>query len=410
MSKHKISKLTILTIAIIAILSAVRIYSATTIPEFNYDENRRAETVQEFLDHGSSHRDTFGIGVVPIFVRTDAGFSSLPFLAPATVWGFFFGTSVTSLRVLIAIIVTLALILLAHAISLWYKSSRKVFLLASVIALTLPWLFLQGILFWDTSLAPVAFIIAFYAFTKLKFSTKPKLCHQLLLSLSLIAAVYLYLPSAIPAFILFLVAFAYLWRKEILSLKQLAIIFIVSAVAILPFIIFFLTFPDGNTRTQELSIFYDVGIAEGVRRFFMNVARLTSPLFLFATGDGSRAHSIGMMGMLGPFAIIPIIGAIYYHHALTKNEKLLFAIAIFGIAFGIITSALTHPDAQPHSLRANAAAPFFIILMALGTQKLLAKHPKLTIPIYVALAVSAIAYYIAFFYVYLDTGRHWFTS
>jgi hypothetical protein len=402
-------RFTVLTVAVIVLLSAVRIFAATVLPEFNYDEARRAEAAQDLADGGDFDWDAFKIGPIPIFVRTDAGFSSLPFLAPATVWAFFFGNSPQSLRVLIAIITTLSLILLAHAIALWYKKSPKVFLLAAIIGLTLPWTFLQGFIFWDTSLAPVCFILAFYAFTRLKFGASPKLRHQLLLPLSLITAVYLYLPSAVPAFVLYLAAIAYLKKNNIINIKQLLINFAVAFVAILPFVVFFLTFPDGNTRTQELNIFYQVDAFTGIRRLFKNIALLISPTFLFITGDPSRSHSIGMMGMLGPLAIAPLVWTIYYNKMLVKKEKLLFAISILGVAVATFASALTHPDAQPHSLRANAAVPFYIALIVLGTQKFLQQHPKATIPVYVLLGISIVAYYVSFFLVYLETGRAAFT-
>ncbi|MCL2001930.1 hypothetical protein FWG76_00805 [Candidatus Saccharibacteria bacterium] len=406
------SRTTKLAVVLIVLLSAMRILAATRLPEYNYDENRRASAVQSFLSTGDFEWDVFRIGMLPVFARTDAGFSSLPFLAPSIAWAAVFGSSPQSLRVLIMIITTLALILLAHAISLWYdkKSQDKVFLLSSIIALTLPWTFLQGFIFWDTSLAPVCLIVAFYAFTKIKLSETAKLWHQLLLPLALVTAVYLYLPSAVPAFVLYLAAIGYLYKSKLFSLKRVVVNFVAAGLAILPFVIFFFTFPDGNTRTGELSVFYQVSVWTGLANLFKSIALLVGPLFLFVVGDGSRAHSIGMMGMLGALAFIPLIWTIYYKKILSQKEKLLFWIAVLGVAAATLASALTDANSQPHSLRANAAAPFYIILLVLGTQKFLQKHPKATIPVYIVIALSVIAYLTAFFFLYLPVGREWFTN
>ena len=398
-------------VGVMILLVGVRIFSATTIPAFYGDEQKRANTVADVLDGGEFQRKAFNFGGITYFVRTDAGFSSLPFLAPATAWAFFFGTSVVSLRIFVAIVITLALILLAHTIALWYKRSRKVFLLALVVGLTLPWLFLQGVLFWDTSFAPVAFIVAFYAFTKLKFAKdKPKVIHQILLPLSLISAVYLYLPASIPAGVLYFGAIIYLKRKKIMQWKHVIVNLAMSILMILPFVVFFLTFPNANTRSGQINVFYETDIFTGLGLFLENVWKLVNPAFLFITGDGNRRHAIGMFGMLGIGAILPVVWAIYYRVKgyFTKNEKLLFVISLMAIGLATFTSALTDPNSQPHSLRANAGAPFYVILIVLGAQKFIEKHPKAVVPVYVMLGLGAIAYLVAFFWVYPQMDVEWF--
>jgi hypothetical protein len=389
-------------VAVIIALSIVRIFATTVIPKFNYDESRRADTIRDVLDGSDSKKATFNFLGVPFFVRTDAGFSSLPFLAPATIWAFFFGTSSISFRIFIAVIVTSSLILLSYTISIWYKHSRKIFLLAACIALSLPWLFLQGILFWDTSLAPVCFIVAFYAFTKIKFAKKPQIIHQLLLPLSLIISVYLYLPSAIPAVILYFATHTYLKRQNLIKPTQLIANLIISCIAVLPFIIFFISFPDANTRTGELSIFYQTDIFTAIRYFIQNLILLINPIFLFVKGDSNLTHSIGCFGMLGTFSIAPIAWSVYYRikNLFTPHEKLLFVISLLGIASATISSALTHPAAQPHSLRANSAAPFYVLLITLGVKKFIERHPEAKVPVFLMLAIYAIAYFVAFFFIY----------
>lgn len=389
----------------------VRMASAAVIPKFNYDERRRAEAVADVLDGGDFRKSAFDMGGITYFVRTDAGFSSLPFLAPATVWAFFFGTSVVSLRIFVAVVLTLAIILLAHTIAMWYKKSRKVFLLAAVVGLTLPWLFLQGVLFWDTSFAPVAFIVGFYAFSKLKFAKKkPRVLYQILLPLSLISGAYLYLPATVPAAILYFAAIIYLKRKDILKWKHVIWNIAMSCLMILPFVVFFLTFPDANTRSGQLNVFYGVDVLTGVVRLLQNIWSLISPVFLFVTGDSNRQHSIGYFGMLGLGAILPVIWAIYYKVKgyFTKNEGLLFLVAVLGVGAATLSSALTHPDAQPHSLRANGAAPFYIVLIVMGAQKFIERHPKAVVPVYIMLGVAAVLYFVAFFWWYPQMGAEWF--
>jgi hypothetical protein len=41
-------------------------------------------------------------------------------------------------------------------------------------------------------------------------------------------------------------------------------------------------------------------------------------------------------------------------------------------------------------------------LIILGTQIFLSKHPKATIPVYIALGISAALYFLAFFFYYLN--------
>lgn len=393
---------TVFAICLISLLCLVRIFSALQISAFNYDEHRRADTVREFITTGQTEKNSFKIAGIPIFVHTDAGFSSLPFLAPATVWATFFGTSPASLRIFIAILMTSGLLLLAHTISIWYGRSRKVFFISAGIGLSLPWLFLQGIFFWDTSLAPICFIIAFYAFTKIFHAKKhPKTLHKVLLPLSLITAVYLYLPSAIPAVILYFASLIFLAKKHIYKPKDVVINLVISALLSLPFVIFFLTFPGSNTRTGDLSVFSQTGFFSGIGRFLGNFLGLISPIFLFVTGDRNLHHSIGAFGMLGTAAVFPVVLSVYYRikNIFTKNEKFLFTVSIIAIVAATVSSALTY-EGQPHSLRSNVAAPFYVLLIVLGINKFITLHPKAKIPVFVIFLAATIAYLVVFFCLY----------
>ncbi len=259
--------------ALILALIALRLFSATQLPTFYIDEAARAGLVKAIttpeipLDPTQQN---------PLFVRTDAEFSTLPFFGPATIWATFFGTSEISLRIFISITSILGILLLAKTISYYFKKSPKTtYYIAAVIGLTLPWPYLQGLLFWDTTLAPLAIIISLWAFSYLfTKQTKPdiswqirknaktltagtfhlaKHLAQILLPTGLILATYLYKPTAFLAILLYIYFLVKLFRSQTYQLKHLILTILGSILLALPLAIFILTNPTATDRTTELS-------------------------------------------------------------------------------------------------------------------------------------------------------------
>lgn len=113
-----------------------------------------------------------------------------------------------------------------------------------------------------------------------------------------------------------------------------------------------------------------------------NFIAMLNPIFLFITGDANLRHATGQQGMLGLATLPPLLTLLYigicrllaYRDtrdlAITPTISLL-SLACVGIILSILGSALT-AEGQPHSLRATAAWPFFVILITIGWIKLLA--------------------------------------
>jgi hypothetical protein len=305
-----------------------------------------------------------------------------------------------------------ACVLLGKAISFYFHKSRLVWLSATALALMLPWNFLQGMLFWDATFAPAYIIIGFFAFSyiynsldKLNLKQPQHLIAFIAWPLGLVLAATTYKPAAFLAvgcYVWFLVSLA---RRKIYSLKHTGATLLMSSIFASPAVVSILAWPTTMSRSREISVFALNNLPSQIGVTASNFQKLLSPDFLFTRGDLNPRHSTGVSGMIGFGAIIPIISTLIFaiKRTLSKNEIFLAAFSLFGLFLSFLGSALT-VESPPHSLRANCAWIFFVILIFLGLYKLYQQRQRKLVKIILAMALAVLvlsfAYYLRHFFIY----------
>lgn len=387
-------------LAIIIVLLAVAHIAILPFspPGFFLDESAGAAHVVSMIQQGANaHGETW-----PLFSASLGGGYTTPiYLYPLVGWAAIFGTSELALRAfsLFATLMTATLIMCTA--SLW--QGRRTGLIAGVVTLSLPWAWIQGSIAWDPALVPLFVALPLLALSiLLRSPPKSRVLKAALLvalPLSLIALAYLYPPARITAPLLFIAAYGILLFRKAISYRTVIATCILSLLASLPLAAFMLQ-PESLERSRALSIFHDQTIIDGLILFVINCLQLLNPIFLFITGDPNLRHATGIQGMLG-IATIPAIAMIAYatytffkkkqsvHVRIKKPTLQLLLICLFGITASIVGSALTN-EGQPHSLRATAAWPFMVIIIAVGWQRLFALNGKIVIKS-LAIAIFALA-------------------
>ena len=349
----------------------------------------------------ANHTNTAGQSW-PLFSQSlGGGFTTPVYLYPLSAWALIFGSSDISLRAFSQFVTVIAILFVALGMRLWL--GRRSGLIALVVGLALPWNWLQGSIAWDPVMTPLMASIAFFGFSLLMTRTthKPRLIGMFLLPTSLVLMAYSYPPYWVSAPILYLAAYLTLYFKKHISIKSIILSCIAAAVLAIPLLLFILQ-PGTLDRTSNIGVFSNTTIFGGIGLFIKNILLLINPIFLFIYGDSNNRHSVGIQGMLGIAALIPIIVLAwsvikkYFQNKSTlfeKNELTLLAIGICGFIISLIGSALTN-EGQPHSLRSCGAWPFAIILITIGwnlilrQQKLWLKRTALTLFIIATLAYA----------------------
>lgn len=362
------SKIELGLIAAIVLLVIARVAALPfSPPGFYLDEAAGAAHIASMVHHGTN---AFGQSWPLFSSALGGGYTTPIYLYPATIWAMLFGLSEISLRYFSEVCTLLAVLFMALSMRLWI--GMRVGLIVACTGLALPWGWLQGSLAWDPALVPLVVSIAFAAFSQLLFtkSRYTKIAMLMLLPVALIALAYLYPPARVTAPLLFIASYSVLYAKHIIDVRQIFVTIITSAVLALP-LLQFMSGPESLNRSQSLIVFHDESVVSGLLQMISNFGQMLSPWFLFIDGDHNLRHSTGFQGMLGMAAIPAIIGLILLiikSKSFKKlNHKLLLSIVVFGIFASLLGSALTN-EGQPHSLRAVAAWPFIIVLLAIGWQ------------------------------------------
>jgi hypothetical protein len=376
-AKTNLNRRKIMAILIIVLLGliAARVVAAVLMNSFYIDESARAGLVEAILRPDLKiETEHFNY----LFVKTDADISTFGFFIPATVWAFFFSNSIISLRIFMCLTTVAACFLLGKAISYYFNKSRLVWLSATALSLILPWNFLQGMLFWDATFAPVYIIIGFLAFSfllntlsKINLKKPSHLIAFIAWPLCLVLTATTYKPAA------FLAVGCYIWflvcliRRKIYRLRHSIITLLISSIFASPAIISILAWPTTTERSKEISVAALSDFATQIKVIFSNFQKLFSVDFLFNNGDFNRRHSTGAAGMIGLGAVIPMVSTLIFtiRKKLSKNETFLAIFSLFGLFLSFLGSSLT-VESPPHSLRANCAWIFFVILIFLGLYKL----------------------------------------
>lgn len=366
-------------------------------PGFYVDEAASGAHAIALLHHGTdAHGQPW-----PFFTASLGGGYTTPiYLYPLAAWAAVFGPSEYALRAFSMFSTVLACLVLGLAMRRISGSATAGFG-AIAAGLALPWGWLQGSLAWDPAMVPLFVALSLWTFSVLLTTTHrhQRLIAAAILPLSLIALAYVYPPCRVTAPLLVIAYYALLFWRQKISLRHLLVVAAASAVLVIPLALFMFQ-PDALARSQALSVFHGHSLITGLISLVGNFLSLINPLFLFVTGDTNLRHSTSVQGMLGLAAIIPL-GALlwmavkrYPGRALLHQPNpitLLGLVALFGIAASFLGSALT-AEGQPHSLRATAAWPFFVILITLGW-RVLAQAPERIGRTAIIIAVSATLLY-----------------
>ncbi|OGL22259.1 hypothetical protein A2707_02930 [Candidatus Saccharibacteria bacterium RIFCSPHIGHO2_01_FULL_45_15] len=391
----------LLIVGIVLLVIARLISVVTSPPGFFLDEAAGAAHAISLLHTGANAHDV----ALPLYSESLGGGYTTPiYLYPLVSWIAVFGTSELAIRYFSVICGLLAIALMSFAINIWL--TKRDALIAAVVALALPWGWLQSNLAWDPALVPLFVAGAFAAFTVALHDTSKTTRSVMLvmLSLFLIGLAYLYPPARVTAPLLFIGGYAVLWKQSTVSARTVFITCLVSIVIALPLAQFMLQ-PEALERSAALSVFHDTSILNGLLLFAVNILQLLNPAFLFVTGDPNLRHATGSQGVLGIAAIPAVIALItafiyWLRHRKTSTlfsgkERALLAISGFGILAAFIGSALTN-EGQPHSLRACAAWLFIVILLTIGWRLIMARSTRRLVRwVAVGIAIVATCAYVA---------------
>lgn len=403
-------------IAIIVALIITRFFAVLALQGFHFDESARKTVIDNQLSGQGITQTHFDVAGVPFYVAADADWSPWPtFYAPSIVWASIFGSSQLSLRIFAEICSITAILVFAIGFSLWFRGSkrRRALLLFAIIGLAIPWLFIQGMIFWNPTLVPLYFAISFLAFSLL-INQKKQLAAQITLAtiavFGLILVAYTYKPPIIPAAFLCIAMLIFWWLKKTIPRPAIISLALGAGILVIPFLMFYIGFSGANDRTAALSIF-SLSLPEMIGTFFWNLVTMISPIFLFIFGDANPRHSVGIFGMLGPGLIILVVCAICYafKNKLSASEKSLLKISTLAIALTYIGVATTN-EGMPHSLRAISAALPWCIIATIGALHI-ADSPskKLKLSALLCFGASIITYVFYYFIFYAPKSGGYFS-
>lgn len=357
----------------ILFLVAIRVAVFRSIPPgFYLDEAAGAAHAIALLRDGT---DAWGTPH-PLFSKSlGGGFTTSVYLYPVALWVKIFGTSEVAFRSFSFVCTLASILLLSLGVKMWL--GKRDGILAALIALALPWNWVQASVAWDPAMVPLFIASAFLAYSYLWLEpTSPRRTLMLFAyPASLVLLAYVYPPARVTGAFFFVLSYYILWSRKRADLRVIASTVFVSALVSLPLLNFMLQ-PESLVRTQALSVFHDYSLLGGMARFFYQLLKQINPVYLFLTGDKNLRHATGVGGMLG-FSALPSIVALVAtafprfrsmvrtSNILGTNDLHLAAIGLVGFAVSLIVSSLTY-GGQPQSLRSCSAWPFSVLFMVVG--------------------------------------------
>lgn len=367
-------------------------------PGFYADEAASGAHVAAMLQTGTNALDEH----LPLFSKSLGGGYTTPlYLYPLVAWGFVFGTDELALRSFSLFVTLMSIGMLALAVRYWLNQQSA--LLTALVALALPWNWVQGSLSWDPALIPLLVSGTFLSFSSLYFSTRRyvRFMAHIGLTLAIVGLAYTYPPCRVAAPLLLLLFYGtLLYRKKVLWQSTVCAV-TASALLVVPLLQFMLE-PESLERARQLSVFSHTSIYNGLIKVITNTVLLLDPFFLFIGGDANLRHATGFQGMLGWAALVPFVASFYVlkePRPPTDDRLRLLLIVWCAIGLSLLGSALTQ-EYQPHSLRATAAWPFFIIVIVIGWIKILRSKHTLIIACTISLFIVSTSWYVYDFIVH----------
>ncbi|MFZ2125538.1 MAG: hypothetical protein WA087_03575 [Candidatus Saccharimonadales bacterium] len=345
----------------------------------------------------------------PIFSESlGGGYTTPTYLYPLTMWSMIFGDSEYSLRAFSQFATILAILFIGLSAYLWLD--KKAMFAAWITGLTLPWAWLQGSLAWDPALVPLFVGLMLFGFSLVEKRSHYKLMGLVIFCVSSIGLAYIYPPTRIMAPIILAAGMVYLIKHHKITFKEMYVSGVLCILAVLPLAVFMLQ-PEALYRSQQLSVFHNVSFYSGITTMLYNFFDLFNPTYLFFDSGDNLRHGVGPQGMLGLAALISAIGAVYFYKRTkvenNKQLKILALVSVFGITLAYIGSALTS-EGQPHYLRACAAWPFYVMLIAVGWSVILSVRSKIKY-LHIALAaLCSLLFIFNFTFIYPNKSKEYF--
>lgn len=364
---------------------ALRLVSAYYVSDLWCDEAEVHAHIESMIaagqdSHGNPH---------PLYAQEGKGLVTFTYLYPMQFLCRMFGKSVGSTRLIQQLLYILSSFLLAFSVKEWGGGARR-FWCVLIVALTLPWGFVQVNRIWDPAIVPVYFGIAFWFVTKVLRAGPEgaKTRHVAGAAVSLVLLAILYPPNRIPAVWLWLCLFVSAWREGRVTPRQLVLAVVFSVLAALPLVYAFFFYPGFNSRPLDLFVFHGRPFGAALLQMAQSFASLFNADFLFATGDRIYRHSLPVFGMLGPLSIVPV-----WTFLRRGRFERPFSLMAGVIAMTYLSVSFTF-DYTPHSLRSCLAWMPWAVLLGWGWDLFLESKGRAgRIAWYVAYAVWFAVYF-----------------
>jgi 4-amino-4-deoxy-L-arabinose transferase-like glycosyltransferase len=390
-------------------------------PGFAFDEVIAAGTVSCFTQTGES---LFG-DRHPLFFDAKVGSPLSPvFVYLGTLWGWVFGTSISSFRGFAAFFGVLACVGAAGAA--YYFRGRLASILALAVAALSPWSFQFSRIAWDAALAP-AFVV-FGVLCAIQGGSRWNIAAGFLLSLS----AYAYPPLRVHAFLIVLGLLVFLATRK--DRRGLQALLASTTLTSLP-LAWLLAFGNLMSRYKEIGIFterYRQAAAphthwyDYLQTFIGNYLKHFSYRYLFVSGDGNIVHStqhfgeLGWLDMLAVAAGIAMLVSFLWRRMRSRSEAIKSGrrldILVWCAITGIVPAALTW-ESLPHALRTLAVWPFWAAIAGCLLAAFVKEH-QWAAPVVLAVGLAfstafAVEYFehypaesrASFFGVYKDLGE-----
>lgn len=375
----------LLIILILLFALAIRLYKIGQFPFFPFsDEYIAANSVLSYLNTGRDLNGQINVYFYNALMSTPPIIGLL--LTPLFL---LFGPNVYTIRLPTVIFSILSIYFLYKLATLLTKS-KKVGLLSAFLLSLIPWHF-HFSRFGVNAISSVFFLLAGIYFLLLgRTGKKSFLIGMVLFGLSL----YSY-SSAMITTPLFVIVILLIFSKDYLKNKKILLVGIVLFLIIsTPLAVNFVTDKKANERPQNIFVFKNKTLTEGLTTFTKHYLEHYSISFLFVNGDPNIRHNVQNHGELYPImAPFIILGLVLI---LKKRDKTSLFI-LFWLLFFPLPSALTD-DGNPHATRSLIGSPLFCLLSAYAIVKF-AKPAILAVVILVA-SFNIYSYFNSYFNIY----------
>jgi len=351
--------------------------------------------------------DAFGNSWPIVSVWPAPGVSAVfpaQYLYPGAAWVRVFGGSVASIRA-IEVLISLTTVVATAGVARNFFG-RRGFAFALLLGAFSPWSWTLGRVGFGISGNPsaAALMVGLWVITRGGLVRRPTLVESLAWGAAWgTCAMYGY--ARMSLLLVGVVVVAVLIRRRLLVLEDALT---AAAAAILMFIPLLKVIRDGQFfgRVNAVSIFntqwrQDNGVESTidlVRVFLSNVARHSSPDFLFFHGDVNLRHSTRLVGELGwiesllVLAIPIAVFLVVYHHTKVHVPRVYLALIGCGLAGGLITASITYAEI-PHSNRLISAQPFIVLGLTV-VALVLADRWSFVVPVSLAVVLAFSVYFV----------------